>query len=309
MVSVTGVSISSTASVGIGATEQLTATITPSTATNQGLTWTSANHEVVTVSTTGLVTGIAAGTSVVTVTTVDGNHTSQCLVTVTNNAIVNGTVTDRDGNVYTTVKIGTQEWTVENLRTTKYNDGTVITNITSIATWVACSSSHAPAFCYYNNTTNADTIKKWGALYNWYAVDTKKLAPAGWHVPTDSEWTIMENYLVLNGYNWDGTRDTARYNEIAKSLAAKTEWYKSSTTGTIGCDLTLNNRSGFSALPGGFLYFNGYFDFGGNLGFWWSATESGESGAYYRLLYCGSDYLGRTSYYKSCGISVRLVKN
>jgi len=311
MVSVTGVSISSSASVGIGATEQLTATITPSTATNQGLTWTSANHAVATVSSTGLVTGIAVGTSVVTVTTLDGNHTAQCLVTVTNNVIVNGTVTDRDGNVYTTVKIGTQEWTVENLRTTKYNDGTAIPHIIKDTTWDSCYYTKTPAYCYYKNTTNADSIKKFGALYNWYAVDTKKLAPAGWHVPTDSEWTVMENYLVLHGFNWDGTTDTSDYNKIAKSLAAKTDWYTFTDTseGQIGNDLTRNNRSGFSALPGGCRGNNGSFGDVGYGGYWWGSTEYSASNAYLRDLSFCYDDLGWDGSHKSDGFSVRLVRD
>jgi uncharacterized protein (TIGR02145 family) len=80
----------------------------------------------------------------------------------------------------------------ENLRVTKYNDGTAITKITDSAVWYNISYNNltTPAYCFYNNTTNADSIKKFGALYNWYVVDTKKLAPAGWHVPTDSEWEV-----------------------------------------------------------------------------------------------------------------------
>jgi uncharacterized protein (TIGR02145 family) len=102
----------------------------------------------------------------------------------------------------------------------------------------ACSSSHAviPAYCYYNNTTNADSIKKFGALYNWYTVYTGKLAPAGWHVPTDSEWEVMQSYLVMHGYNYDGTTDTTN-NKIAMALAAKTDWYSDTSTGTIGNEL------------------------------------------------------------------------
>ena len=121
------------------------------------------------------------------------------------------TVKDADGNVYTTVKIGNQVWTVENLRTTKYNDGSAIPLVTDSAAWVNLTT---PGYCYYNNTTNADSIKKYGALYNWYAVDTKKLAPAGWHVPTDAEWDTLQNYLIANGYNWDGTTDEQQDSKI-----------------------------------------------------------------------------------------------
>ena len=137
----------------------------------------------------------------------------------TGNTICAGTITDFDGNGYQAVKIGNQVWTVENLRTTKYNDGTAIPYVTDSAAWVNLTT---PGYCYFNNMVNADSIRKFGALYNWYAVDTKKLAPAGWHVPTDAEWDTLENYLIANGYNWDGTTDS---NKIAKSLAAKTDWY------------------------------------------------------------------------------------
>jgi len=136
-----------------------------------------------------------------------------------NNNIIgnNSTVKDADGNVYQTVKIGNQEWTMENLRTTKYNDGTPILNITSQTTWDSCLYTLTEAFCHYNNTTNSDSIKKFGALYNWYAVNTGKLAPSGWHVPTDEEWDTLQNYLMENGYSWDGTTGE---NKIAKSMAA-----------------------------------------------------------------------------------------
>jgi uncharacterized protein (TIGR02145 family) len=225
-----------------------------------------------------------------------------------------GTVTDADGNVYQTVNIGNQVWMTENLRVTKYNDESGIPLVTDSATWchIFDSSLTTPAYCFYNNTTNSDSIKKYGALYNWYVVNPanpKKIAPAGWHVPSDSEWTTMEKYLVLNGYNWDGTTDTTHYNHIAKSLAAKTDWLTDTTTGIIGCDLTKNNRSGFSALPGGCRNDGGTFCNQSNLGFWWSASEYGVSSAYSRYFYHSSDYLGRSDFYKSCGFSVRLVRD
>jgi uncharacterized protein (TIGR02145 family) len=217
-----------------------------------------------------------------------------------------GTVTDADGNVYQTVRLGTQVWTVENLRTTKYNDGTPVTLDISNATWYLAT---AEKYCYYNNTTNADTITKFGALYNWYAVNTNKLAPAGWHVPTDVEWAVLENYLVINGYNWDGSKATSM---IAKSMAAKTDWFTSTftgLTGTIGNDLTFNNRSGFSALPGGFRGEDGYFNNVGNYGYWWSATENDASLAFSRYLTSDSDALARFDFSKSRGFSVRLCRD
>jgi uncharacterized protein (TIGR02145 family) len=219
------------------------------------------------------------------------------------------TVRDIDGNLYQAVRIGNQVWMAENLRVTRYNDRSVIPKITSHATWDSCYYTFTPAYCYYNNTTNADSIKKFGALYNWYAVNTGKLAPAGWHVPTDSEWTVMEKYLVLNGYNWDGTKDASQGNNIAKALAAKTDWCTDTTTGTIGNDLTMNNSSGFSALPGGYRYYNGYFLYQSNNGNWWSATEFTPSYAYYRFLFFANYLLSRSYDLQGCGFAVRLVRD
>ena len=88
-------------------------------------------------------------------------------------------MTDQDGNFYKTVTIGTQTWMAENLRTMKYNDGTNIPLVTSGIAW---NNLNTGAYCNYNNTTNSDTIATYGRLYNWYAVNTGKLAPKGWHV-------------------------------------------------------------------------------------------------------------------------------
>jgi uncharacterized protein (TIGR02145 family)/uncharacterized repeat protein (TIGR02543 family) len=154
-------------------------------------------------------------------------------------------IKDKDGNYYTEVKIGNQYWMVENFRCTKYNDGTAIPNVTDSAQWTGLSTG---AYCFYDNSTNTAFREKFGALYNGYAVATGKLAPEGWRVPTDNDWTTLQDYLIANGYNYDGTRDS---NKVAKALAAKTDWASSTGVGAIGNDLSQNNRSGFSALPGG----------------------------------------------------------
>ncbi len=162
----------------------------------------------------------------------------------------NTKIGDIDGNGYHIVKIGNQVWTVENLRTTRYNDGTAIPYVTDNSAWANLST---PGYCYYGNDSAANAVK-YGALYNWHAVNTGKLAPEGWHVPTDAEWDTLQNYLIANGYNWDGTTTG---NKIAKSMAAKTDWNSSSTAGAPGNDVQSNNSSGFSALPGGYRYNNG----------------------------------------------------
>lgn len=184
------------------------------------------------------------------------------------------TVSDVDGNLYHAVRIGNQVWTVENLLVTKYNDGTAIPIDPSLATWKNVTTIK---YCYHSNTANADSIKKFGALYNWYVVDPsnpKKAAPAGWHVPSDSEWKFLYNYLIDNGYNWDGS---ASSNKIAKSLASKTDWSACSMAGSIGNNLTSNNKSGFSALGCGYRFEVGFFGCIGDYGHWWSTTAYEES--------------------------------
>jgi uncharacterized protein (TIGR02145 family) len=215
-----------------------------------------------------------------------------------------GMVTDADGNVYQTVKIGNQVWMAENLRVTKYNDGSPIPLDTSTTTW---KNAATPKYCFYKNTTASDSINKYGAIYNWYVVNPanpRKIAPPGWHVPSDTEWDTLQNFLIAKGYNWDGA---ITGNRIAKSLATKTDWGFFSFAGAIGGDLTKNNSSGFSALPGGCRDDQGAFSYQGGIGFWWSATQADATGAWNRYLYYNRDYLFRNGDYKSCGIAVRLL--
>jgi uncharacterized protein (TIGR02145 family) len=223
-----------------------------------------------------------------------------------------GTMKDIDGNVYQTIKIGYQEWTAENLRTTKYNDGTPIPYNTGERREASDSASrksadtNSPAYCYHNSTTDPKHIKKYGALYNWHVVNTGKLAPPGWHVPTDAEWTELEDYLITNGYNWDGT---TWGNKIAKSLASKTDWDSSSHEGAIGNDPGKNNASGFSALPGGHSYPWGCDgDPIGSWGSWWSASEIDADFAWSRDLWV-SDSLRSNRDDKDEGHSVRLLRD
>jgi uncharacterized protein (TIGR02145 family) len=215
-----------------------------------------------------------------------------------------GTVKDADGNNYNTVKIGNQVWMVENLKTTKYNDGTPISNVTGEAEW---NNLKTGAYCNYGNLESNAQI--YGRLYHWYAVNTGKLAPKGWHVPTDDDWTILENYLIANGYNYDGTKEE---NKIAKSLCAKTNWVLSSSEGTPGAAPENNNRSGFTALPGGYVYYGsglGGFLYIGDIGYWWSSTVYDDYRAYSRCLNSSGKDLGRFGRNKQSGFSVRCVKD
>lgn len=214
------------------------------------------------------------------------------------------TVMDIEGNIYHTVAIGTQVWMVENLNTTKYNDGTAIPLVTDKAEWKALTT---PAYCTYNNTSNADTINTYGRLYNWYTVNTDKLCPSGWHVPSDDEWAQFEDYLISNGYNYDGTTNA---NKIAKSLAATILWTSVSNVGAVGnTDYPhKRNLTGFTALPGGCRLLDGFWDIG-DYGMWWIATENSPSNARFWYLYTWFDYACRIDNDKRLGYSVRCIKD
>lgn len=305
-VTVTGVSLNSTTlSLLVDSTYTLTATVSPSNATDKTITWTSSDATKATVA-NGKITAVAAGT--VTITAKVGDKTVSCTVTITanSNTQINadgktGTVTDAQGNSYAIVKIGDQWWMAENLKVTKYNDGTAIPNVTDATAWAALTTG---AYCDYSNSTANGT--KYGHLYNWYTVNTGKLAPAGWHVPTDAEWTTLQNYLIANGYNYDATTTD---NKIAKALAAKTDWTTSTTTGAPGNTLSTNNSSGFSALPGGFRNYTGSFNYLGNYGIWWSATEYDTDNAWNRTLGYSNAYLSSNFNDKQDGFSVRCVRD
>ena len=199
-----------------------------------------------------------------------------------------GTVKDKDGNIYHTVKIGTQTWMVENLITTKFNDGTSIP-IEESKNWEILTS---PAYSWYNN--DAITYKNtYGALYNWYAINSSKLAPLGWHIPTQTEWTTLRDYVSVSN---------------SKALASNTNWEASLITGAIGNDLSKNNSTGFSALPGGWRTSNLNFSGIGQMGWWWSATNAGGNWNYVFYMHTNIEaaliYTGSTQ-----GMSVRCIKD
>jgi uncharacterized protein (TIGR02145 family) len=214
-------------------------------------------------------------------------------------------VSDIDSNSYNTVTIGTQTWIAQNLKTTKYNDGTIIPLVTDRAAWSALSS---PGYSWYNNDSpvNKDT---YGALYNWYTVNTGKLCPDGWHVPSDAEWKTLEIYLGMTPADADATG--LRGTNQGTQLKNTTGW----NSGSNGTNTSGTNTSGFTALPGGYRYPKGVFDsyggFGsiGVLGFWWSSTEDSTSNPWYRYL-VAPGYAGRKSdWNKNFGYSVRCLNN
>ncbi|MDA3817747.1 MAG: FISUMP domain-containing protein [Prolixibacteraceae bacterium] len=230
------------------------------------------------------------------------------------------TVEDFDGNVYNTVTIGTQVWMSENLKTTHYANGTAIPLVNSNATWDALTAT-SKAYCWYDDdsTTNAS---KYGALYTWAAAmngaasvtanpsGIQGVCPTGWHLPSDAEWTQMENYLADNGHNYDGTTGGGGA-KIAKSLASTSGWTSSSTTGAVGnIDYsTYRNKSGFTALPGGYRCSYGTFYGIGYDGYWWSATEYDATSAWYRYMGCYGSSVGRNGDDKEVGFSVRCLRD
>ncbi|MBN1480418.1 hypothetical protein EH223_20385 [candidate division KSB1 bacterium] len=202
-----------------------------------------------------------------------------------------GTVTDIDGDVYQTVKIGEQWWMMENLKVTRYGNGDPIEHVTGNSQWVNLTTG---AWCAYDNDpVNADT---YGLLYNWYAVnDSRTIAPEGWHVPTDEEWKQLEMALGMSrddadDTGWRGTDEGGKMKATGTLEAGTGLWYAPNTGAT--------NESCFSALPGGYRTANGTFN---NLGYdanFWSSTESSSSDAWYRNLIYTNSTVNRYNYNK-----------
>ena len=197
-----------------------------------------------------------------------------------------GTVTDIDGNVYHTVTIGTQVWMVENLKTTKYRDGTSIPNVTDNTAWNNLTTG---AYCDYNNTPSNSAT--YGKLYNWYAAtDAHNIAPTGWHVPTDAEWTTLTTYLGGASIAGSKLKETGT-----------THWPSPNTGAT--------NETGFTALPGGYRSNGGPFDSIGNYCLWWSASEFSATDAWYRYMFHNYSFVNRLNLSKEMGYSVRCVRD
>jgi uncharacterized protein (TIGR02145 family) len=217
-------------------------------------------------------------------------------------------VTDIDGNTYDYITYGDQDWTVDNAAMETYRDGTPIPQVTDATEW---SNLTTGAWAYYNN----DPTK--GKLYNWYAVmgihDTdestpnKEFAIEGWHVPSDTEWTILENQLIANGYNYD---DTTTENKIAKAMASTTGWNTSTGTGAIGNDQGTNNSSGFNTFPEGFRDSDASFSSEGLASIFWNFTMYNSDDASLRFLNFSLSYLLRLEgNAKQDGFSVRFVRD
>ena len=184
------------------------------------------------------------------------------------------------------VTIGTQVWTIRNLDVTTYRNGDVIPQVTDPTAWVNLTTG---AWCSYNNDSANDAI--YGKLYNWYAVnDLRGLAPSGYHIPTDAEWTTLTTTLGGTSVAGGAMKETGLMH-----------WLSPNTDAT--------NSSGFAGLPGGFRNSSGFFLFIGYYGSWWSSTEYDTTLAWYRYLDFNSSFVVRGNNNKTNGFSVRLIKD
>ena len=196
------------------------------------------------------------------------------------------TITDIDGNVYHTVTIGTQLWMVENLKTTKFNDNTAIPMVTDSTAWMNLIT---PGVCWYNNDAGAYK-NTCGALYNSFAVNTGKLAPIGWHIPTDAEWTILTTYLGGDSIAGGKLKETGT-----------THWQSPNTGAT--------NETGFTAIPGGYRTSNGSFSRINYFGYWWSVSEAVTGYVWSRGIYNNYNNVFRGNVSKNDGFSVRCLRD
>ena len=178
------------------------------------------------------------------------------------------------------VIIGAQAWMAKNLEITTFRNGDTIPQAASDEAWRIAGENKQPAYCYNGET--------YGKLYNWYAVnDPRGLAPEGWHIPTDAEWTQLSDYLGGKGVSGKKMKSTSGWNNKGNGT----------------------NESGFNGLPGGYRDGDGSFDHQGGYGYWWSASENVTDLAYYRLLAHNSDDLVRSSNDKEEGFSVRCLRD
>ncbi len=211
------------------------------------------------------------------------------------------TVSDYEGHIYNTVQIGDQCWMKENMRATKYSDGTSITQ--------ASVSQESSTTRYYYDPGQA---ANYGYLYNWPAAkgpssvsaNNQGICPTGWHVPSNGEWTQLvqyvsgqSNYLCSNNSSY-----------IAKALASTTGWYSSTNQCAVGNTPASNNATGFSAVPAGY-HFNSSFNYSGFYAYFWSSTEYDSSYASDRGLYYNSADVGGLHSYKDSGCSVRCLRD
>jgi len=201
-----------------------------------------------------------------------------------------GAITDIDGNVYHAVTIGSQIWMVENLKVTKYRNSDPIQNATTSNLWLNLVNG---AYAWYDNDSKNKSL--YGALYNWYAIkDIRNIAPVGWHVATDSDWTILTTYIGGESLAGGKLKETGL-----------THWSSPNTGAT--------NQYGFTALPGGIIS-GGISDGIGAEGVWWSyiiTTPTDYSHNWHREMWLDEVTVDKSGYIfqNGLGFSVRCVKD
>ena len=197
------------------------------------------------------------------------------------------TIKDGDGNVYSSIKIGTQEWLLENLKTTKYRNGDLISSVYPATTDISGESTPKYQWPYNGDIPNATVF---GRLYTWYAAtDSRNICPTGWHVPSDADWDTLTTYLGGESLAGGKLKETGT-----------THW----TTPNTGAD----NSSEFTAIPGGYRYSNGTFLNTGNYGIWWTSTGS-DNTALYRIVSYNYNAVVRGYSMENFAFSVRCVKD
>lgn len=201
-------------------------------------------------------------------------------------ATAQDSVSDIDGNTYSVVKIGTQIWMAENLRTVHYANGEAIPEVKEDVTWAELTTG---SFCLNDNNQGHSTV--YGLLYNWFAVqDQRKLCPAGWHVPSANDWKKLETFLGGPG------------SAGGKLKAAGTDKWIEPNAGA-------DNSSGFKALPGGSRNSDGSFNPVGETGHWWTSNEFAPTTAWHRQLYNNAEFIDNVYAIKNEGCSVRCIKD
>jgi uncharacterized protein (TIGR02145 family) len=204
-------------------------------------------------------------------------------------------VVDIDGNVYKTVKIGNQWWMAENLKVTRFNDGSPMDFYATSDANALWANALNPSYTVINDSL-------FGYLYNFNVLENaKNIAPEGWHVPTDEDWKILEREIGMseaesNGSGWRGTKE-------AEKLV--TEFSAGWPNGIV---LFGSDDYGFNAKPGGCRLFNGQWNAQGNTTFWWTSSSNGNEG-FYRYIDANQTRIFRQHTYKGYGMSIRCVKN
>jgi uncharacterized protein (TIGR02145 family) len=209
-------------------------------------------------------------------------------------------VVDADGNVYATVIIGNQEWIAENLRTTRYNDGSSIPTGHTNEQWASLSTG---AYAIYPHSqidglnSDVEVLEAFGALYNWHAVtNSRELCPKGWRVPTNEEWSTLTNYA--GGESFAG----GKLKSTRTAPDAHPRWDIPNKGAT--------NAYEFSAFPGGFRLANGgNFHRIGGWGYWWSSSEYGARKAWSKIMHFDFGDVTSHGFDKTFGFSVRCVRD